>query len=140
MKFLILFIGISTSALLFVIYYLLTRFGYDEALVRTFTFAAFGTYTLFLALSVRSLEKGIFSRSLFSNFYLTGGIVVGLVLMASAVYIPSLQTLFGTVSLPFNWIVGVALVGIVNITLVEVAKKLFKQRETKTINTKSQEQ
>src|SRR3989344_3800354 len=53
MKFLILAIGLSTSALLFVIYYVLMQLGYDEAIVRTFIFAAFGTYTLLVALSVR---------------------------------------------------------------------------------------
>lgn len=127
MKFLIVVIGISTSALLFVLYIILLRLGYDLALVQTFIFAAFGTYTLLLALSVRSLEKSIFSYPLFSNRYLTGGILAGLVLMVAAVYLPIFQELFGTVSLPIHWVVGVLLVGALNIVLIELAKKLFKQ-------------
>lgn len=128
MKFLILVIGLSTSALLFIIYFILMRLGYDEAIVRTFTFAAFGTYTLLAALSVRSLDKSILSYPLFSNFYLTGGITIGVALMAAAIYIPGLQTLFATVALPFNWVIGVILVGILNIALIEIAKLLFRKK------------
>jgi len=132
MKFLILVIGLSTSLLLFVVYFILLRLGYDTDLVRTFTFAAFGTYTLLVALSVRSLDRSIFSYSLFSNQYLTGGILIGFVLMAAAIYIPILQTLFDTVALPLNWVFGVLLVGIFNIILIEAAKHLFKNKPLNT--------
>lgn len=128
MKFLILVIGISTSAFLFVAYYILLKLGYDPVIVRTFTFAAFGTYTLLVALSVRSLDRSILSYSLLSNRYLAGGIFVGFVLMAAAIYIPILQTLFGTVSLPFYWVMGVIIIGLSNIILIEIAKKLFRNK------------
>jgi Ca2+-transporting ATPase len=131
MKFLILVIGISTSALLFVIYYVLMRLGYDADLVRTFIFAAFGTYTLLVALSVRSLDKSIFSYPVFSNRYLTGGISIGIFLMAIAIYYPGLQSIFGTVSLPFNWVLGVIFIGIINILLIEIAKAIFRKEEAR---------
>lgn len=130
MKFLILVIGVSTSALLFALYYVFIRLGYDEAIVRTFIFEAFGTYTLLVALSVRSLDKSIFSYPLFSNSYLNGGIAIGIALMASAIYIPGLQTLFGTVALPLNWVIGVILIGILNIALIEIAKLFFRRKMT----------
>ena len=129
MKFLILAIGLSTSALLFVIYYVLMRLGYDEAIVRTFIFAAFGTYTLLVALSVRSLDRSIISYPLFSNNYLNSGIFVGLFLMAVAIYYPGLQTVFNTVALPFSWIIGVILIGLFNIILIEIAKWFFRSRQ-----------
>ena len=128
MKFLILVIGISTSILLFVIYFILLKLGYDIKIVQTFTFAAFGTYTLLVALSVRSLDKSIFSYSLFSNKYLTGGIIIGFALMAIAIYMPILQQLFGTVTLPPVWVAGVILVGILNIILIEGAKRFFSNK------------
>ncbi len=132
MRFLILAIGLSTSALLFVIYYLLMKLGYNEALVRTFTFAAFGTYTLLAALSVRSLDRSIFSYPLLSNRYLNGGILIGLVLMAVAIYLPGLQPIFDTVSLPLNWVIGVALIGLLNIALIELAKAIFRHGQHKS--------
>ncbi|OGF61766.1 hypothetical protein A2662_04315 [Candidatus Giovannonibacteria bacterium RIFCSPHIGHO2_01_FULL_45_33] len=132
MKFLILVIGLSTSALLFVIYYVLMRLGYDEAVVRTFIFAAFGTYTLLVALSVRSLDRSIISYPLFSNKYLNGGILIGLVLMAAAIYFPGLQSVFNTVALPLNWVFGVVLIGLLNIVLIEIAKWFFRSRQNNT--------
>lgn len=128
MRFLVLGIGILTSAFLFVLYLLLLKFGFDAALVNTFIFAAFGTYTLFLAFSVRNLERSIWSYPLFSNHYLTGGLGIGFVLMAAAVYLPVLQSLFGTIALPLPWVIGVFLVGILNIALIEAAKRFFKNR------------
>jgi Ca2+-transporting ATPase len=130
MKFLILIIGISTSALLFVIYLYLLRAGYDLELVKTFTFAAFGTYTLLVALSVRSFNKSILSYPVFSNVYLTFGIVVGFVLMAMAIYVPLFQNLFNTVALPLSWVFGVLMVGIFNILLIEIAKWYFRVRRS----------
>ncbi|MFA6304192.1 MAG: HAD-IC family P-type ATPase [Patescibacteria group bacterium] len=131
MKFLILVIGVSTSALLFAIYLILLRMGFDPALVTTFIFAAFGTYTLILAFSVKSLDKSIFSYSLFSNKYLTGAIALGLILMAGAIYVPALQTLFNTRALPFGWVVGIALVSILNLILIEAAKWIFRRFKKK---------
>jgi len=125
-KFLVLIIGIPTSALLLILYLVLLKLGYDPELVRTFTFAAFGLYTLMVAFSVRSLDKSILSYPMFSNRYLTGGVFSGFILMAAAIYIPGLQSIFGTVSLPLYWIIGVLLVGAVNIVLIEIAKKFFK--------------
>ncbi|MDP1706329.1 MAG: HAD-IC family P-type ATPase [bacterium] len=128
MKFLILIIGFSTSALLLLIYFFLLRWGFDEAIVRTFVFATFGTYTLLLSFSIRNLDKSILSYPVFSNFYLTGGTTIGLALMAAAIYVPGLQTFFGTVALPISWVIGVILIGIFNIALVEITKIFFRRK------------
>ena len=133
-RFLIFTIGILTSALLFVIYYWLIKTGFNESIVRTFIFAAFGTYTLLIAFSVRSLDRSIFSQPLFSNKFLNGGVIVGFVLMALAVYHPVLQSVFGTVPLPLNWAVAVILVGLLNIALIELAKMFFRYKEKKNLN------
>lgn len=128
MKFLILTIGLSTSALLFVLYWLLLRVGFPEEIVRTFIFASFGSYTLFLTLSIRSLEKSIFEYPLLSNRYLIVGIGIGIIMMGAAIYIPFLQSVFGTVFLPPFWLLGVVLVGVLNIAAVESGKWFFRRR------------
>ncbi len=130
MKFLILFIGTSTSALLFILYWLLLRVGFPEEIVRTFIFASFGSYTLFLTLSVRSLEKSIFEYPLLSNRYLVMGIGIGVIMMGAAIYIPFLQSLFGTIPLPFYWVLGVVLIGILNIAAIELGKMIFRRRQS----------
>jgi len=132
MKFLIIFIGLSTSALLFGLYWGLLKAGFPEDVVRTFIFASFGTYSLFLAFSVRSLDKSIFSYPFFSNRFLVFGVSIGITLMAAAVYIPFMQTLFNTVSLSFYWALGVLAVGVLSIILIEIGKWIFRLRNTKS--------
>ena len=134
MKFLILIIGLSTSLLLFFVYYVLLKLGYDETIVRTFIFAGFGTYSLIMAFPIRNLHQSIFSYPLFSNHYLTGGIFIGLILMALAIYWPILQNIFGTVSLSLPWIIAVLLISLVNISLIELAKWLFRTKSKHTAN------
>lgn len=128
MKFLVWIIGTSTSLLLLGVYLALLRFGYNPELVRTFIFASLGTYTLLVAFSVRNLEKSILSYSLFSNRYLTAGIVIGLVLMGAAIYLPVMQGLFGTVPLTLPWVAGVMLIGLFNIILIEATKWFYKNK------------
>ncbi len=127
MKFLVGVIGLITSLFLFIVYLALIRFGFDMQIVQTFIFAAFGTYTLFVALSVRSLEQSIFKYSFISNPQMLYGVGIGFILMVIAVYHPVLQSILGTVSLPPVWLGGVLLVGITNILLVEISKWLYRK-------------
>ncbi len=129
MKFLILFVGIAISVFLFAMYLILLRMGHPADLVRTFIFACFGSYTMFLAFSTRSLEKSIFEYPLFSNRYLVLGTGLGFVLMALAVYFPPLQSILNTVSLPLKWLCGVLLVGMVSVAAIECGKWLFRRKK-----------
>lgn len=126
LKFLVLVVGSITSMLLFGLYALLTYSGFDAALVRTFMFASFGTYTLFLAFSTRSLRKSIFELKPWGNPYLIAATVVGISMLVVAVYLPPLQMIFQTVSLPLNWALGVAIVGFASIAGVELGKFAFR--------------
>ena len=122
MKFLTLVIGLPTSVLLFLLYWLLIKLGFDEAIVRTFIFATFSTYTLFLAMSVRSLRKPIFSYNPLSNVYLLGGMLFGLLSTALVVYWEPFQKIFSTVALSPAWVLAVFGVGIFNIAMIEIGK------------------
>ena len=126
MRFLILFVGFSTSAFLFGLYWILTHAGFPLALVQTFIFASFGSYTLFLAFSLRDLDRSIFRYNFFSNAYLIGGVSIGIALMLLAIYVPLLQSVLGTVALPAAWLFGVVLVGLLNMTAIELGKALFR--------------
>ena len=127
MKFLIFVIGVISSALLFILYYFLLKFGYEENTVRTFIFASFAVYTLFLAFSMKSLRRSILRYNPFDNLYLVGGVLIGIVLTFAAVYIPYLQGLLGTVSLSLPWVLSVFGFGILNIAGVEFGKFIFRK-------------
>lgn len=129
MKFLIFVIGSMTSVLLFFLYVFLLRAGYNVEIVRTFIFGAFATYSLLLAFSVRSLEKSIFSYNPFSNVYLTAGVLFGITMTLCAIYVPFAHHVFDTVALPLPWLAGVFVVGIANMTLVEIGKVLLRSKK-----------
>lgn len=127
-RFLILVIGSLTSLLLFFLYAYLLRAGFPGDLVRSFIFATFATYSLILVFSLRSLEKSILGYNPFANRYLTGGVVLGLVLTALAIYLPFLQNVLQTVPLPYGWLLGVLGAGLANIGAVELGKWLFRRK------------
>lgn len=127
LRFLILIVGTATSVMLLGMYVILLNIGYDPALVRTFIFASFGIYTLFLVFSVRSLRQSIFSFPLLGNRYLVAGTGVGFFMMVSAIYLPALQDIFQTVPLSPIWVAGVIVFGIVSVAGVEVGKWRYRR-------------
>lgn len=128
LRFLIFGVGTLTSILLMGMYYGLMMYGFDPATVRTFIFAAFSAYALFLVFSVRSLQSHIFSYPIFGNKYLLGAVVIGFGATAAAVYVPIIQTVLGTVALSLPWVIGVLVFGGVSIALVEGAKYLYRNK------------
>lgn len=127
-KFFILIIGVINSAFLFAFYLVLLKAGFAGELVRTFIFASFASYTLFLTFSLRSLTKSIFSYNLLSNKPLTIGVGIGLLLIAAAIYFPWLGEILKTAPLPPTWLLGVLGVGLINILAIEFGKGLFRKR------------
>ena len=128
MKFLIAVAGTVTSSVLFFLYSYLLHRGFEPETVRTFIFAAFSVYTLFLIFSVRTLGSSIFTHNPFSNKYLLVGVAIGFGLTGIAVYWQPLQEILGTVALAPLWLWGVLGVGLFNILIVELGKLLFIHR------------
>jgi Ca2+-transporting ATPase len=131
MKLLVLVCGPIITVLLFGLYIYLLGSGYPQAEVKTFVFASFSAYTLFLAFSIRNLDRSIFHYKLFDNPYLIASSIFGIILTAVGVYVPLFQRLFGTVSLSLGWIAGVVAFGFVSVAIFEAGKYVFR-RDKKT--------
>lgn len=127
-KVLTLGIGLFTSLLLFALYWFLIWSGIEIVLARTFLFACFASYTLFLAFSLRSLKRPLFSYNVFSNHFLSLSVILGIILIAVTIYIPFLQGPFGTTYLPMPWLGWVGIWVVVNIGLVEAVKLWYRRR------------
>jgi len=127
-KFLTIVIGTLTSVLLFVLYWVLLRLEIDEQVVKTFLFACFASYVLFIAFSLRSLRRSLFSYNIFSNKLLSLSVGFGILLVVATLYVPFLQNIFGTTTLSPVWLL--ALLGwiVMNIVLVEGAKWFFRNK------------
>jgi len=121
--------GIVSSSLLFMLYIYLLRAGYDENIVRTFTYASFASYMLFLAFSMRNLEESIFSYNPFSNHYLTAGVFVGFGMITLSLYVPIIAGFLGTTPLPLPWFLGVIGVGVANFLLIEIFKFFLRKKK-----------
>lgn len=128
MKFLILIVTLPTIIILFSLYVYLLGLGYEPQLVKTFIFACFGTWTLFLVFPVRNLRKNIWQFNFFSNPRLLIGTGIGFVSMLTAVYLPILQELLKTVSLPPIWFLGVIVFGILDIAIIELGKFILRKK------------
>lgn len=129
-KFLVLVVGVFTSALLFALYGILLASGFEVGLVRSFIFAAFGTYSLFLVFPLKNLEENILSYPFFTNRLMVFGVGLGIALMAFAIYLPPLQRVLGTVALSPVWVAGVFALAAVNICAVEATKWLFRAKRS----------
>ncbi|MEX0913191.1 MAG: HAD-IC family P-type ATPase [Candidatus Paceibacterota bacterium] len=115
-------IGAISSISLLVLYYLLASVGGDSAVERTFLFACFSSYILFVAFSFRNLNKPLFTYPIFGNKVLNFGVVFGIIMLLATIYLPFFQNLFGTVALPATWFGYVLLWIIANVAMVEGAK------------------
>lgn len=133
MKLLVLVCGPLITVILFGLYLWLRGAGHDQAEVRTFIFAAFSVYTLFLAFSMRRLDKSIFHYKVFDNPYLLVSSLFGLLLTAVAVYVPVFQKLFGTVNLSLGWVAGVVGFGLVSVAIFEAGKYVFRQHRRSSL-------
>ena len=127
MKALISISAIPTSLILFGIYVILLKLKFDPLLTKTFVFASFGTYSLFLVFSMRNLRKSILKYNPFSNRYLLISVGLGLSLIAIAIYVPFFQSLLKTVPLPPLWILGVLGVGLINMIIIEFGKWMYRK-------------
>ena len=93
---------------------------------RTLAFLVLIACQLFYSLSVRNMKKSVFKIGLFSNKYLIGAIVLGLVLQIGVMFIPFLRDAFGLVMLDSRgWTIAI-IAGIVPFVLSEVVK-LFRK-------------
>ncbi len=90
-------------------YFGLTEFGYgvfsdeipEDVLIyaRTMAFVVLASSQLFYSISLRHESKSIFQIGLFSNMYLVGAIVVGLILQIGVIEIDALAAVFKCVDL-----------------------------------------
>jgi len=102
--------------------------GKSLVISRTLAFTMLGVNSLFYVFSSRSLTKPIWEVNFFQNAWLILGVVAGLVMQLSAVYVPGLQKMFRTAPLGFyEW--GLVVFGsLLLVAVVEVIKGMFMRK------------
>ncbi len=95
----------------------------DIEKARAMVFALMCLDSLFFAFSVRSFKQTVFRKDIFSNRYLVLATLGGLALLLIAIYVPLVQKLLATKPLNVSEWLFIILVSIVEIILIEGAKK-----------------
>jgi len=126
---------------LFAFYYGLAERGFsvgqnnitDEAITyaRTMSFIVLAASQLFYSLSMRNAAKSIFQVGLFTNKYLVGAIILGIILQIGVIKIPLLAEAFNVNNLPINdWII-VIVFALIPLVANEIIKILMRMSERK---------
>lgn len=92
---------------------------------RTVAFTTLVMFQMFAVMSSRSLYPSLSKLNPFSNMWLLGAVCLSLIIQAAVIYLPSLQTIFGTVSLlSIDWlkIIAISSIGFV---MMELSKLLL---------------
>ena len=122
MKVIIFGISITTDLLLFLLFLFLLNTSYTLEHTQTVLFVGLGLDSLFYVFSVRSLRKNIWEYNPFSNLWLTGAVILGLLLLLAAVYLPFFQFFLGSIALTLlDWIILIGL-ALLNVLLIETVK------------------
>lgn len=87
--------GFTGLYVLFTFWYML-RLGYSVEYARTLAFLFMGVDSLLYVFVAKSLDKSLWKINIFSNMWLVMGVLFGLVMQVSVLYVPSLQRAFRT--------------------------------------------
>lgn len=124
-KALIAVISLSTGLIALGLFAYLIHTGTDLATAQTISFTLLGVDSLLYVFSSRSLTRPVWQDSPMRNPWLVGAVIIGFGVQLSAVYVPFLQNLLGTVPLTLaHWEIIGMLSGVV-IALIEITKYLF---------------
>ena len=125
MKTLIFIIGLFTDLVLFGLYFLFLRGLFHLHFIRTVIFAALAVDSLFYVFSCRSLRKTLFQKNPFGNKVLNVAVLISLLSLLIAIYLPFLQTFLKTHPLGIReWLLIIGL-GFFEILAIEITKWIF---------------
>lgn len=129
MKFIIFIIGIITDILLLGLFWLFLKWKFEPRHIQTLIFAALSADSLLYVFSCRSLRRSLWQIKFWQNKRLIGAVAIGWLMLLAAVYLPPFQALLRTVPLhATDWLV-VAVLGLINLGLIELAKWWFVVRK-----------
>lgn len=112
----------GSATILFSGYQFMYHMNINIELIQTLTFGALGIKTLIIAYVLRRFNVGIWKIPP-TNKPMLFGLSIGLCLIFAAIYIPSLQSIFGTKSLSFSEVSFMVAWSVVAAIPAEIAKR-----------------
>jgi len=125
MKTIIFIIGFITDFLLLGVFIWLFRMGHEINYIRTMIFSALTIDSLFYVFSCKSLRKNLWHINIFSNKLLIIALLIGIIALVGAIYLPALQRILKTIPLnSLDWSIIFGL-GLIEVFLIEITKWYF---------------
>lgn len=129
MKTLVSVISVVTSLfLLGLFYWLYTASDYNIDHIRSVIFAGLAIDSLFYAFACKSLRHNIWQINIFSNLYLVGSFLIGLILLIASLYVPVFQRFLQTVELNAMDISLLLGFGLMKLMIIEFIKYIYIKR------------
>ncbi len=122
---LILLIAAATGFFLLGLFFTLFHFGYPIEKIRTIMFAGISIDSVFFTFSLKNLKKPVWKINIFSNKYLIFSLLLSILLLGGALFIPLLQKLLSLVPLSGWELLLILGIGIFNLLTIETAKFFF---------------
>jgi Ca2+-transporting ATPase len=97
--------GVASLTLSYVMY-AMHQSGVDAHTIMTFLFVTIGVHSILYIFPIRSLPGSIFSMHPFKNWYVNGGVSVGLAMIVLGAQASPIQRLLGTVDLSASYWMG----------------------------------
>ncbi len=125
MKTIIFIIGIISDLILLGLFWWFWQKTQDIIYVRTMVFAALAVDSLLFVFACKSLRKNLWQMNIFSNKFLNISVLVGILMLVFAIYLPPFQALLKTVALgSYEWSIIIGL-GLAELILIEITKHHF---------------
>ena len=122
-------LAIATGFFLLVLYSILSLFIESQTQIQTIMFIAVSVDSIFLALSLKRLDKSIFHTNIFSNPLLIGAIGISVVILIIAFITPPLAAVLSLVPIPLWTLLVIPFSAAFHITIIEIVKvKFFKKK------------
>ncbi len=126
MKILIFIIASLSVTILMLLYsYLLKFSSYDIDHIRSVMFTAMALVTLFNVFLCKTFRQNVWKVNIFSNIFLSLSVIVGLLALIGALYVPFLQELVKTQPLNFKDWLTILLLTLVDVVFIEASKFYF---------------
>jgi len=129
--YLILFGGILTDIILFLMFWFLYHQGTPLEKLRTFSFAALAFGSFCYVFSCKNLRKNLWEYNPFSNKFLNATLTLGVFLLILSIYFRPFQFLLKTVPLGFYEWFFLAFFGLINLFIFEMVKFFLKKKNKK---------
>lgn len=118
-------VSLVSGLLVVLIFYLSILQGHDVVYARSLAFAFLGINTLFSIFVIRNFSTPLWKINLFDNWYVWGGVGIGVLMQLGALYLPPLQYLLRTVAITASDWVTIALGTLGVLGSIEIIKLIL---------------